>query len=343
VALHGDNRLMNTEDLYRLLRTSHAQAQGIVDTVPDPMIVLDASLCVQNANRAFFETFKVERDETIGRPLYELGDGQWDLPELRALLTQIIPKATAVINYEIDHDFPHIGRKVMLLTARTLYHPDGISHTMLLSISDATEQHRRDLAKDLLFGELRHRMKNLLGVTQAIALQTTTTSRSAAEYRDVFLGRLRALIEAEDIAFAEQSDDGLEQLLERTFAPYPRAVERVSIEPGPAVELGPHQVTALSLVLHELATNAAKHGALLVAGGQVRVGWHLENSNTKLRLEWEESGGPPVTKPDVTGFGTRLIRSTIAHNLQGELEHEYASEGYRAQITVPLGTASSLS
>ena len=88
---------MNLEDLYRLLRSEHVQAQGIVDTVPDPLLVLDQDLCVVTASRAFFETFPVGRDETLGRHLYELGDGQWDIPELRHLLEEVIPKSTAVI------------------------------------------------------------------------------------------------------------------------------------------------------------------------------------------------------------------------------------------------------
>jgi hypothetical protein len=97
--------MMNMEDLYRLLRTGHVQAQGIVDTVADPLLVLDESLCVHSASRSFFETFKVDRDETIGKHIYDLGDGQWDIPELRRLLVEVIPKATAVINYEVEHDF----------------------------------------------------------------------------------------------------------------------------------------------------------------------------------------------------------------------------------------------
>src|SRR3712207_4547617 len=132
---------MNVEDLYRLLRTSHIQAQGIVDTVADPMLVLDESLRVLSASRSFIETFKVDRYETVGQLVYELGNGQWDIPELRLLLSQVLPKSTAVINYEVEHDFPGLGRRTMLLTARTLFHPDNASHSLLLSIVDATDRH----------------------------------------------------------------------------------------------------------------------------------------------------------------------------------------------------------
>src|SRR3546814_4830791 len=135
---------MTMDDLYRLLRTGHVQAHGIFDTGADSLLVLDESLCVQSASLSFFEAFKVERDETIGRRLYELGNGQWDIPELRRLLLEVIPKTTAVINYEVEHDFSGLGRRTMLVTARTLHHPDSGGRSMLLTIV-RSEEHTSEL------------------------------------------------------------------------------------------------------------------------------------------------------------------------------------------------------
>jgi two-component sensor histidine kinase len=335
--------MLNMEDLYRLLRTGHVQAQGIVDTISDPLLVLDASLVVQSASRSFFETFNVDRYETIGQPIYELGNGQWDIPDLRRLLEEVIPKAAAIINYEVEHDFPGLGRRTMLVTARTLYHPDKGSHTMLLAFVDATDRRRREVAKDMLFGELRHRMRNLLSVAQSMARQTTTEGRSAEEYRDDFLGRFAALVEAEDLAFTEQGETGVQELFDRIFAPFAAGSEAIVIEPGPPVELSPRTIMSLSLVLHELATNAAKHGALSAPGGRIRVSWQVEDANRKLRLQWAEIGGPPVTPPVTAGYGSKLIQSAIAYTLQGRVEHEYAPGGFQAEIVIPLGTAAGLS
>ena len=92
--------------------------------VPDPLLLLDQNLCVQRASQAFFTTFKVDRDETIGQYFYELGDRQWDIPELRFLLEVVIPKSAAVVDYEVEHDFPGPGRRTMLVSARRLFHPD---------------------------------------------------------------------------------------------------------------------------------------------------------------------------------------------------------------------------
>ena len=97
---------MMLEDLYRLLRTGHVQAQGVVDTMTQPIVVLDHNLCISTANNAFLKTFEVEREDILGESFFDLGNGQWDIPELRQLIAAIIPKAAAVIGYEVVHDFP---------------------------------------------------------------------------------------------------------------------------------------------------------------------------------------------------------------------------------------------
>jgi two-component sensor histidine kinase len=331
---------MNLEDLYRLMRTSHVQAQGIVDTVADPLLVLDGSLCVQAANLSFFQTFKVDRYETIGKPIYELGNGQWDIPDLRRLLSDVIPKATALIDYEVEHDFPDLGRRTMLLTARTLHHPDNSSQTMLLTFVDATELYRRDAAKDMLFGELRHRMKNVLAVARSLARQTSTEGRTAVEYRDDFLGRFGALVEAQDFAFSEQDEGNLATLIGRVLAPYTAHPNAVVIEPGAIVELSSPKIISLSLILHEMGTNAAKYGALSEPGGQVRVSWRVDNASNDLHLKWSESGGPAVNPPLTTGYGTQLIQSAVSYSLGGHVEQNYAATGLESEIVIPLGKAS---
>ena len=329
---------MNLEDLYRLLRSEHVQAQGIVDTVPDPLIVLSQDLCVISASRAFFETFGVSRDETLGRPLYELGNRQWDIPELRHLLEQVLPRSTALIDYEVRHNFPGVGQRTMLLNARRLFHPDNNSTTILLSIEDATERRRREEEKDVLLGELRHRTRNLLTLIQALANQTKAEGRSGEEYRDAFLGRFAALVRAHDLTAAAGNGGDLAELVRFTLEPYATDLAVVVIEPGPAVTLAPTQVLPLGLILHELATNAVKHGALSAPSGSVRVGWVLEEADGRhlLRLRWEERGGPWVAPPTSRGFGTRLIEFATERDLGGRAEQIFASNGLSAEIMVPL-------
>lgn len=146
-------------------------------------------------------------------------------------------------------------------------------------------------------------------------------------------------MEAQDLAFSEQGETSLPVLLERLFAPYSADSEAVVIDPGPAVELRSATIMSLSLVLHELATNAAKYGALSVPGGRVRISWQREDANSRLRIRWTESGGPPVTPPAKAGYGTQLIRSTITYNLHGQVEQNYATGGLETEIVIPLGSA----
>src|SRR2546423_4428448 len=107
-------------------------AQNIVDTVREPLLMLDPTLRVRSANRAFYQTFRVSPEETENRLIYQLGNGQWDIPALRTLLEDIIPQSSVFDDYELEHDFPSIGRKVMLLNARKL-RPGA--HTELLVLA----------------------------------------------------------------------------------------------------------------------------------------------------------------------------------------------------------------
>lgn len=332
-----EGALMDVDDLYRLLRNGHVRAQSIVDTVPDPLLVLDQNLCIQSANRAFYATFKVERDETIGQHLYDLGNRQWDIPDLRLLLEEVIPKSKAVVDYEVEHAFPNVGRRTMLVSAHQLFHPDNNTRTLLLTIVDATARRQREAEKDILLGELRHRMKNLLALVQAMARQTTADNRSGVEYRDAFLGRFNALMEAHDAAFSDSGEIDLREVVEQTLEPYSERGSAVQIAAGPVVKVTSGQIMSLSLILHELATNAVKYGALSTPRGQIRIRWDVEEaSDPSLRLVWQESGGPPVASPTVTGFGTKLIKFAATHELGGQVELEYAPTGLTVEIVAPL-------
>lgn len=326
---------MTMDDLYRILRAGHVQAQGIVDTVEYPLVVLDAQLCVQAASRSFFETFGVDSFETIGQPFYELGNGQWDIPELRRLLGEVIPRSTAVIDYRVDHDFPGLGPRTMLVTARVLRTPGTASGSLLLSLIDATLRIQRDMAKDILFGELKHRIKNLLAVTQSIARRTRAEGRSAAEYREDLLGRLQTLSEAHALAFGGADDTRLSTLAERILAPYKdRHAIKIAHDGDPVLDSD--RLLSLGLVLHELATNAAKYGALSVPGGRVHLGWKVDPDAHVLRLDWSESGGPPVGTPSAPGYGTELIQSAVVYSLGGRAEQRFTAAGLETELTLPL-------
>jgi PAS domain S-box-containing protein len=116
--------------------------QSIVDTVREPLLVLDSDLRIILASRAFYHMFQVEPDETLGRFIYDLGNGEWNLPALRTLLERVLPEKKAFDDFEVAHDFPGIGKKIMLLNARKLWREANNAEHILLAIEDVTERKR---------------------------------------------------------------------------------------------------------------------------------------------------------------------------------------------------------
>src|SRR5450432_3872807 len=118
-------------------------AQNIVDTVREPLLMLDTTLRVQSANRAFYQTFHVSPEETEHHLIYELGNGQWDIPALRVLLEDVVPQSSVFNDFELVHTFPVIGRRVMLLNARRLKAGSHVN-LIVLAMEDVTERRRAE-------------------------------------------------------------------------------------------------------------------------------------------------------------------------------------------------------
>ena len=125
---------------FKDIEDARALAQAIVDTVREPLLVLDGDLRVLAVSRSYYLTFRVDRQDVLGRPLYALGDGQWQIPALRILLEKIIPERAAMDAFEVEHEFPMIGRRVMLLNARAVFYADHSQTTLLLAFEDVTER-----------------------------------------------------------------------------------------------------------------------------------------------------------------------------------------------------------
>ncbi|MEK0083548.1 sensor histidine kinase [Benzoatithermus flavus] len=193
---------------------------------------------------------------------------------------------------------------------------------------EAEEQHR------LLTAELSHRVKNTLAVVQALMVQTLVRSRSLAEFRSVYEGRLHALARAHDLLLrSEWRHIDLVALVQNELALFTRNASRVEIT-GESVLLGPRQGLALGLVLHELVSNAVRHGALVGATGRIEITWTKEDGH--LRLRWRELEGPPVPGSPAEGFGLELIRRSTSYDLGGKAECTFASEGVTWDMMFPL-------
>jgi two-component sensor histidine kinase len=216
---------------------------------------------------------------------------------------------------------------------------DVVQH--FASFVDLSEHKQEEDRLRFLLGELNHRTQNTLATVQAIAVQTL---RGAAnkEVVDAFEGRILALSKAHSLLGRKHWEtvslrDVIDQILQ-PFGLNDRRAIRFSVA-GDDFRLQPKAALTLAMVFHELATNAVKHGALSNgAAGKIDIVWHAEPppQSDRMRLRWQESGGPPVVPPGRKGFGSRLIEGGLAQDLAGEVHLDYEPLGVVCQIIMPV-------
>ncbi|WP_324826608.1 CHASE domain-containing protein [Qipengyuania zhejiangensis] len=194
--------------------------------------------------------------------------------------------------------------------------------------------------RDSLTRELNHRVKNTLANVLSIVSLTRRRASDLDEFAEGIDGRIRALSATHDLLTqSEWGTTPIRSVVEVELAPYARNDDHEITLDGPDTELAPNDALSIGLALHELATNAAKFGALSVSGGKVSISWMTVNDKL-ARIEWVESGGPRVTKPDRRGFGTELIEKIIAHELRHPVELRFEEGGVRCTLLVPVRSPS---
>ena len=209
--------------------------------------------------------------------------------------------------------------------------PDGTAAGVFVEGVDMTEQVQADERQRLLLDELNHRVKNTLATVQAIAQQTLRGVSDPEAFAGAFEARLLALSQTHNaLTDSHWAGAGLRQILLQELGPY--GAERIVMN-GPDVHLPARLALSLGMVFHELATNAAKYGALAQAGKLVLT-WSVQND--ALQFEWRETGGPPVVTPKRRGFGSRLVERSIAGELGGWVEADYAPDGLVMRFETPL-------
>jgi PAS domain S-box-containing protein len=216
---------------------------------------------------------------------------------------------------------------------------DGTGRRAGVIFRDITERKEAEGRQRLLLAELNHRVKNTLAVVQSIASQTLRGADIDGRVRDAFEGRLMALAQAHDLLTKGCWEGAvLRDLALRELSPYGTEDGARLVIEGPEVRLRPTLALALGMAFHELATNAAKYGALSNAAGQVRLAWEVVHTSgpAVLRLHWTETGGPLVEKPPRQGFGSRLIERGVAHELNGDVQLRYEPSGIVYTLNVPL-------
>jgi PAS domain S-box-containing protein len=214
-------------------------------------------------------------------------------------------------------------------------------------VQDITERKNAEMRQKLLLDELNHRVKNTLATVQSLAMQTLRGAGSPDQFRRTFEARLVALSKAHNLLTTRNWEGvDIEEIVKEQLEPYATDSARLVVA-GDNVKLTPRAALTLSMVVHELATNAAKYGALSTPHGRVEVRWSVDRSVTSAdspgvaRLTWAESGGPRVTPPARPGFGSKLIERSTSE-LDGTAQLDFMPAGLRYCLTLPLSSANSL-
>jgi PAS domain S-box-containing protein len=216
-------------------------------------------------------------------------------------------------------------------------------HGRVLGVSaiyrDITDRRRWERQQQLLINELNHRVKNTLATVQSVATQSLRNAGDAEEARLAIGSRLVALARAHDVLTRENWEAAdLREIISEAIAPYRQHGENRSRCEGPRVRLSPRMALPLAMALQELVTNAVKYGALSNATGTISISWTIDTTQApeRLKLRWEESGGPTVAPPSRRGFGSRLLERSLAQELDGEVHIAFAPTGLVCSMDVPL-------
>jgi two-component sensor histidine kinase/PAS domain-containing protein len=320
------------------------ELETVLSTVPAAVsFTYDPAVRQVRRNRFAAELLRVPRDDPSplgsSAPVLDhirvVKDGRVlspaELPLRRAMRGEYVDEEEYA--YEFDD-----GTTRTMLTSATALRDDAGAIVGAVSVSlDITDRKRSEEQRQLLVNELNHRVKNTLATVQSIVFQTLRGASSIAEAQGALTDRLVALAKAHDLLTRESWDGAeLRDIVLGSLEPH-GGVVRFAVE-GPPVRLSPSASLTFAVALHELATNAAKYGALSVADGSVAITWDIANhaAEPRVRLRWAERGGPPVRTPSRKGFGSRLIERSFSAELDGSVTVDYAPEGVVWIMEAPI-------
>jgi len=322
------------------LAENERRNRELLEALPMAVYTTDAEGRITFYNRAAVEFSG--REPTLGDDSWCVS---WKLywPDGSPLPHDQCPMALAIRDrrsslgeYEAVAERPDGTRTPFMPFATPFFDADGALVGAVNMLVDISERKRAEERQKLLIDELNHRVKNTLATVQSIAVQTARDSADLPGFRKAFEGRLVALSRAHDVLTREGWDGAdLKDVVAGALGAL--ADGRLELD-GPPVRLSPRAALSLSLVLHEMGTNATKYGALSCAGGRVSLDWTVKanGKGPELELNWIEEGGPKVTQPLREGFGARLIRRSVERDLEGLADLAFREEGLACRIAVPL-------
>jgi PAS domain S-box-containing protein len=312
-------------------QTLARQRGELIEADPNGVLVVDSHGRIETVNGRLTKLFGYRQDELLGQPVEMLLPQRHRRSHVAFRAGYSASPANRPMGAGRDlqglckngNEFPiEIGLSP-ITTER------GVA--VVATVIDITQRKAAEEKERILIRELQHRTNNLLAVIQAIAHQSLSGPGSIEQMRSAFDARLQALSRAHrQLVNSSWRGVALKEIVRSTLEPFGT---RIDID-GSDIIFGAKETQDFSLVIHELATNAVKHGALSDANGKIKIGWGVDGNDgdAVLRFQWQERGGPPVDAPKRQGFGTSLLRAAFS-----DINIDYAREGLTCEIRVPFG------
>ena len=316
------------------LRLRH---EAIVSSCGEPIYSLSPDLIIENWNPGAEALYGYEPHEIVGQSVRVLC---FDQDEYEAF--EAFAKDVAQCGHALTCDARRLRKDgsviEVILCLAPLRNRDGLITGYAAITHDITERKAQEKTRQLLVEELNHRVKNTLAMVQSIARLTLSSMKNPEDFAYNFTGRIQALAGAHNILTATSWHGAdVASLVRDQLILGDTSEDRFSCS-GPSLNLDPQTAVALSLVLHELGTNANKYGALSVASGSVDLSWESADSGEALKMRWRERGGPTVTEPTGRGFGTSIIEQSL-RSRGGEANIRFEPAGLVCDIWLPIREA----
>lgn len=314
-------------------------AQNVVDTVRDPLVILEQDMSVLFASRSFLNMFGVNASQVIGRQLKSLGEGQWNVAALNDLLDRVLPHDEHVDGLLLEDDFPLLGRRVFKINARKIFRPGNHVTRLLVVFEDATEAVLLDRHRDVLAAELAHRIKNSLQIISSfVSHEIRRAAEPCAQGYHAMQARIRAVAELYDV-IAQSSAFGpvdMEVYLKGINATIQKSLLdqnsniKISTKTEPLSILPDHAVS-IGLIVNELATNAVKY-AFPSGHGEVVLGFQRREGEVTLTVS--DNGIGLGGTSDNSGLGARFVKAFVKQ-LGGSLATATSSNGTTFTVRLP--------